>query len=308
MKKTTIVTSGHEFIDIDAFACICAYKELLLLKKCDVQAIITSHLNASITKKYRERVFYETNTTILDRKKIINYVLVDVSDPAHFEDFVDEDLVSHIFDHHSGFEKYWANKLGDKAIIEPLGAAATLIVREYKNEELLHQISAESAELLAVAIISNSLNFQAKITKDEDHLAYRELQKYFNYTENFAQDYFLEVQQNIERDITLALKDDGKSISEELYITQLEVWDADHIIDHFHTAISKYLNMREEQIAFANIIDLSKNRNIVIFRNCESLQWAQKHFPEFSYDEKKNVAITNHVLLRKEILAHLQKY
>jgi len=305
MKETFIATSGHKYVDIDAYACICAYKELLQLEKHNVEAVISSTLNFSITQKYKEISYFSTDIHTVQEMDNMRYVIMDVSDPAHFEEFVDLDQVSYIFDHHYGFEEYWREKIGDNAVIEPLGAAATLIVREYKKRELLDQISSESAELLAAAIISNSLYFQAEITKEEDHTAYEELQQYFKYTDDFAQKYFLEVQQSVEKDIMTALRDDGKSISEDLYISQLEVWDADHTITNLLDDILNHLKEQDEKDAFINIIDLGKNRNVIQCRDEKTLVWMQSIFPEWEYDTSRNQAITDHVILRKEMLPRL---
>ena len=135
--KVKIITSANRYIDIDAFACIFAYHELLNLKNEKSEIVVTAELNASITKKYRN---ININNKIPDPENK-EFIVMDVSEPEHFEKFIDLDLVSQIFDHHPGFENYWKEKIGNNAVIEPIGAAATLIYREYKKGNLLNKMS-----------------------------------------------------------------------------------------------------------------------------------------------------------------------
>lgn len=299
--RTKIITSGHKFMDIDAFACIFAYKELLDLKKEESEIAISAEFNSSITKKYRNLIFNKK----IPNLENVNFVIMDVSDPDHFEKFVDLDFVSHIFDHHPGYESYWSKKIGNNSIIEPIGAAATLIFREYKKEKLLQKISPLSAELLAVAILSNTLNFQAKITKEEDKIAYEELKTLFEYSPKFEEQYFLEVQGSIEKNILNSLKNDSKQLSSELFIAQLEVWDSSHIIDHFQKEIEKFLQSANSRVSFLNLIELSRKRNILICNDTETVNYIKDHFPEFDFNLKEKVVITPHVILRKEIMTRI---
>lgn len=298
---STIITSGYKFIDIDALACIFAYNEFLDLKNKKSEIVITAEFNSSITKKYRNLNF----SNIFLKSNNDEFVIMDVSDPDHFEKFVDLKLVSRIFDHHPGFEKYWYEKIGKNSIIEPIGAAATLVFREFKNEKLLSRISPQSAELLAIAILSNTLNFQAKITKEEDKNAYVELKKYFFHSTNFEERYFSEVQANVEKNILDSLKNDSKQINQELFIAQLEVWDSKHVIDNYQTDIKYFLKSVNSKIKFLNLIELGKKRNMLICNDNETLLYIQNLFPEFSCDFENKIAITPHVILRKEIITRI---
>jgi nanoRNase/pAp phosphatase (c-di-AMP/oligoRNAs hydrolase) len=301
MNMRTTITSGHKFIDIDALACIFAYKELLDLKNKKSEIVITAGFNSSITKKYRNISFNNK----FSKSENQEFVIMDVSDPEHFEKFVELNSVSHIFDHHPGFETYWSEKIGDNSVIEPIGAAATLIFREYKKEGLLDKISPLSAELLAVAILSNTLNFQAKITKEEDKIAYEELKNFFLYLPVFEKQYFSEVQANIENNILDSLKNDSKQINPELFIAQLEVWDSDHTIHNFQKEIRLFLQSVNSKVSFLNLIELNKKRNTIICTDNETLEYIKKYFPEFKFDAERKMAITPHVILRKEIITKI---
>jgi len=299
--RSKIITSGYKFIDIDAFACIFAYKEFLDAQGEDSDIAITAQYNSSITKRYRDLNMGAVFPDVKEK----SFVIMDVSDPDYFERFVDLNAVSNIFDHHPGFEEYWKKKLGKAAVIEPVGAAATLVYREYKKMGLLKKISPMSAELLAVAILSNTLNFQAKITKEEDRIAYEELKKFFAYSSEFESRYFSEIQKNIEKDISGSLDGDAKHIHPGLFIGQLEIWDSKRILDAFSSSIKSFLKAADSEVAFLNLIDLHKKRNILMFNDEKTLQYVKKYFPEFEYIPEEAIAITSHVILRKEILSRI---
>lgn len=296
------ITSWYKFIDIDAFACIYAYKELLQLQHKNVEAVISATLNESITQKYRSLDFY---THTLWNKWKREFIIMDVSDPSHFEKFVDLNKISNIFDHHPWFENYRDKKIWQNAIIKPIGAAATLIYEEYQKYNLLKNISPLSAELLGIAIVSNTLNFQARITLQEDIIAYDTLKRYFDYFSNSEQWYYNEVQSTIENNIINALHNDSKLIHSELFIAQLEVRNAEYIKNNYWDIIKDFLSSQHVSISFLNIIEIGKWRNIIICNDEKSLHYLQWYFPEFTCNENNNTIITPHVLLRKEILTRI---
>jgi inorganic pyrophosphatase/manganese-dependent inorganic pyrophosphatase len=313
MKKRFVITAGYKFVDIDAFACIYAYREVLALQNIDAIAFISASPNSSVLAKYRGLQFYESDANLVTNMSVKDstenrFVLVDVSDFTQFEKIVNLDFVEEIFDHHTGFEKFWKEKIGYQAIIEPIGAAATLIVREYKKHHLLEKISPMAAELLAAAILSNTLWFQLKMTTQEDTDDYKELQKYFSYTGNFEKDYFSQVQETIEKNIELSLKNDSKSIEISglsLCIAQLEVWNAEHIIKDCSLEIETFLKNASEDRAFLNMVEIGGKRSVLICRDKVTMNYLQRYFPDFRYDMDRKKVFTNRAMLRKELLTRL---
>ena len=298
-----VVTAGQKYIDMDAFACMFAYRELLESQDKNVKVVTSAKPNASVTKSYK--MIANSFENSLENDSGCRFVIMDVSDPDHFENFVDIDAIDLIFDHHPGFEEFWRDKLGGSAVIEPIGAAATLIAREYEKVGKFSEMSQLSAEVLAVAILSNTLNFRAKIAKDEDRQMYEKLKKLFNYTNDFEAKYFSEVQHNVESDIENALIHDSKQINPNLFIAQLEVWDPQLLFDHFETEIRKFLRQNDSQVSFLNIIGFGSGYNLLVFNDTISLESIKEWFPEFMYDTKDLVARTSSVLLRKEILTRM---
>ena len=84
-----IVTSGQPFTDIDALACAIAYNELLNLEGKRAQTVLPGPLNNSITKKVKE---WKLDFRVKPSTNKAEYVLVDVSEPKFFANFVKKDL------------------------------------------------------------------------------------------------------------------------------------------------------------------------------------------------------------------------
>lgn len=95
-----IVTSGRAFLDIDAYACMIAYAELLNKINTPAIAVSTAPFNDSISKSVLE--WGATIKTNYVPELINTYSIVDVSDPDHFETFVTIDQIYEIIDHHPG--------------------------------------------------------------------------------------------------------------------------------------------------------------------------------------------------------------
>ena len=169
-----VVTSGKKYIDIDAYAGCIAYAKLLNLKGIKAKAISTAKPNESITPSLMKLTFK------LDEYKPDQedeYMIIDVSNKDYFDTFVQEKKIIGIIDHHVGYEKYWKDKLKEKAQIEFIGSVATIIVELYEKENLMEQISRDLAILLISAILDNTLNLKAKITTKRDIMAYKKLEK-----------------------------------------------------------------------------------------------------------------------------------
>jgi nanoRNase/pAp phosphatase (c-di-AMP/oligoRNAs hydrolase) len=137
---------------------------------------------------------------------------VDVSDPDYIKDSVPLDRVTEVYDHHAGFEAYWQERIGDGAHIEFIGAAATLIYREWKASGLQDQMSPASARLLIAAILDNTLNLTSSNTTDEDRAVFAALCRHADVDADWRAAYFTEVQSAVEADLKNALMGDLKTL------------------------------------------------------------------------------------------------
>ncbi len=259
----TVVTTGQAFADIDAVACAIAYAELLTLEGKSAEVVLPGVLNNSVTNSVKAwGLEYATTPAHHDAQ----YVLVDVSDPAHIADCAKAGTVTEVYDHHPGFEAYWQEKIGEHVHIEVIGAAATLIWEEFHKRGHAKNISPKSAQLLAVAILSNTLNFGATITHDRDHTAYAELQTIAPFTPEWIALYFTEQEQAVVRDVRQSIVSDTKvfvppTLPFTLTIGQLELWDGSSFLSTHTNAISSALESFGHEHWIMSIPSLSEKKN-----------------------------------------------
>jgi inorganic pyrophosphatase len=296
-----IVTSGARYIDIDAYACCVAYAELLNLLGKPAIAASTAVWNESITKPMR--ALSTSLSTDYEPKLNDQFVVMDLSDPSQFDKLVDQDRVVELFDHHPGFEQYWADKIGEDSHIEFIGAAATLIYEQWVKVGKATEMSHASAELLAAAILDNTLNFGAGVTTDRDRSAYELLAKHAGLSDDWVAQYFTDCQEAILTDLAEALRNDTKflklgGLERELCIGQMVVWDAKRVVADDLDTISAVLSAMSDTW-MANVVSISDGRSYFIASNGVVKAWAESllhvHFDDV-------VATADRLWLRKEIM------
>lgn len=296
-----IITAGSSYLDIDAYACMMAMAELLNIKGEASVAYSTANYNYSICKSLiKGDPIFRTlpNDYSLENSKII---IVDVSDPDFLEKHIPLDNVVEVYDHHVGFENYWKERIGEKVNIEFIGAAATLIFREWKKAGLQNSMSRETAELLVAAILDNTLNLTSANITDEDRMAFSELCEIHKIDREWCNAYFLEVQKNIEADLKCAMLGDVKHVSDNKILPsivgQLAVWDTERIMINLST-ICGWFNERFHEWMI-NIIDIKNNCCYFVCENAECMRKIEK---VFNIRFESNIAKTKKAYLRKEII------
>ena len=203
-----VVTSGALYLDIDAYACCVAMKELLRLKGQNAIAYSSAVCNYSVCQSLTQEGEIIKVLPEGFLRKECKYILVDVSDPKYIEKSISIEKVIGIYDHHIGFEEYWESRIRDKSHIEFIGAAASLIFQEWKVSGLFEKMKRSTALLLIAAILDNTLNLTSSNTSAIDIDAFNELCKKESVDEKWCSLYFSEVQENIECDLKNALFND----------------------------------------------------------------------------------------------------
>ena len=293
-----IVTSGSNYIDIDAYAGIIAYANLLNLKGIPAKAVSTAKLNESITPS-----LLNLNTVLDEYEKSDsdNFIILDVSNKDYFDNIVNESKIIEIIDHHTGFEEYWKEILKEKSRIEFIGAVATIIVEDYEKENLLDNMSKDIALLLMSAILDNTLNFKAKVTDERDINAYKKLSKIVGNIDNFEEKYFLECQKSIEVNLEKSIENDTKNekICDILPDTfsQLTLWNKDFILNNKENVYKILDKMSPEWML--NIISLEEGKSYIIANNELVKRNIEKLFEKTF---KTDIMELDSVWLRKEII------
>lgn len=296
-----VVTSGARYIDIDAYACCVAYAELLNLQGKPAIAASSAVWNESITASIR--ALNAPFTTDYAQQPDDEFVLMDLSDPAHFDAFVNLDHVIEVHDHHPGFEQYWADKLGEGGNIEFIGAAATLVYEKWVKAGKQNEMSKVSAELLAAAILDNTLNFGAGVTTDRDHEAYKFLAEHAGLDDAWVARYFTECQDSILADSPEALRNDTKflqfdGLDEKLCLGQMVVWNAKDVIASELDTLSNVLGGMQPSW-MANVVSISEGRSYFVSDNEQVKAWAE-NLLSVKFDD--TVAAADRLWLRKEIM------
>lgn len=235
MNKKHIVVGGSAYADIDVLACIAAYTQLLNLKGCHTQGIITGPWNQTISHSVRQWRT-EIEKQFLPLEDSCNFVLVDISDPKFIEPFVEIEKVVEVYDHHYGYEDFWKKRLPNSTFIEYVGACATLIWERFKKDGLQNSISTINANLLYTAIFANTLNFKSQVTTDRDKIASEELLKYIDLPNDWKSIYYSELAEEFNKNLSEHICKDTKLVELNglpINFGQLEIWNAAPIIEKF---------------------------------------------------------------------------
>ena len=297
--EPVIITAGSNYLDIDAYACCVAMQELLRLQGIQTVAYSAAPCNYSVCASLVTEGQLEKQLPPDISPQTSDYIIVDVSDPDFIRDAVPLNRVAAVYDHHTGFEDYWTDRIGEEAHIEFLGAAATLIYREWKAAGLLDRMTRSTALLLIAAILDNTLDLTSANTTNEDRNTFHAL---------CAKDaawcaaYFSEVQRSVEADLEAALLKDVKTMRGHAFlpprIAQLCVWDADKILRKLMT-VRRILN-RDTDGWLLNLIDLRRRRSYFVCDDPRCQKEIEKTF-DVSFDG--GVAVSSAPYLRKEIIA-----
>jgi inorganic pyrophosphatase len=272
-----IVTSGFPYIDIDAYAGIVGYAELLRLQGEAARAVSLAPFNTSINRTTREWPV-ELDRTYRPAPDD-SFTLIDISDHRFFERFVVLERVHEVIDHHAGFQDYWKDRLGAKADIRHIGAVATQVWERWEQAGLLGKMSRSATRLLATAIIENTLNFGAAVTIGQDHTAYQELVSRAELPSNWPERYFRECQQAVVGDLAAAVRQDVKTLNApdvgEVAVGQLAVWSGADIVDHHGEEMAWLLGKIRPRWAM-NLIDIETGVSHFLASDEEVMAWLHK--------------------------------
>ena len=302
-----IVTAGSSYLDIDAYACSVALRDLLRLKGERAIAYSPAPCNYSVCPGLKEAGQMETVLPAGWDVQACRVMIVDVSDPDYIRGAVPLDNVVALYDHHTGFEAYWESRIGQSAHIAFIGAAATLIFGEWKDGGVLDQMTRSTALLLIAAILDNTLNLTSANTTDADREAFDELCRLANVGKAWCDAYFAEVQAGVEADLQNALLKDIKRIGADKvlpeYVAQLCVWDADRIIAKLDTIRGWFTGRRDSWMI--NVIDIRRRRSYFV---CDDKERQQMIGAIFNVSFEDGVAVLPVSYLRKEIIKKIKRH
>lgn len=295
------VTAGFKHLDIDAYGGCVAYAELLRLQGYDAVAYSSAPWNESISRSIRDlKISVQTNAV---PKSDDQFVLIDISEPEYFDHIVNLDNVLEVVDHHLGFEKLWQERIGDKAHIEFIGAACTLVYERWRDAGLLAKMSQGSARLLVAGILDNTLNLHAEVTTNRDRDAYADLMAIAKLNAYWPKIYFAECTASILADVDNALDNDSKTVDyksypETIVVGQMAVWDAQEALDKYNDRLVEWFKRRGNEHWLMSVISVGEGRSYFMTNNEQVKTWLSTLL---DVEFKGDVAVASRMWLRKEI-------
>lgn len=296
-----IITAGSLYLDIDAYAGIIAYAELLQKQGVPAQAVSTAPPNESVPATVRSwPVDLQTSYTPTPDD---TFTLIDISTPDYFDTFVDHARIETVIDHHPGYEQYWQEQIGDGANIEPIGSACTQVYEYWKTAGLIDQISTTSARLLICGILDNTLNFGATITLQRDKDAYDDLMNYADLPTDWPAQYFGECQKSIDENPVKATQKDTKTVQfptreKAIRVGQFAVWDARELLEKSQADLLDHFEMQAEPW-FMNIISIGERKSYFLASDPAMQTWLSDLL---NLTFENSLAVADRLWLRKEII------
>jgi inorganic pyrophosphatase/exopolyphosphatase len=296
-----IVTADKNFTDIDILASVISYTELLGHSGVEAIAVIVGPLNTSVPEEVLSWDLKYSST--YNKEPDDKYIIVDRSDNTDvFPDFVESEKILEIIDHHLRLRGYWKKRLGNRAIIESVGACATLIWEKFKENNLENKITQTSARLLYSAILSNTLDFKAFMTDDRDITAADRLIDLAKLPGNWKEIYFTGCKKKLLERPEEAIRRDVKTYKlntgEKITIGQIELWESKDFIENNRELIAKVLSGYGNELWFMSSPSISEGINYVFATNPLMKKWLKESVEaEFTGDIGK----TKSLWLRKEL-------
>ena len=292
-----IITSGRKYIDIDAYASIIAYRELLKAKgNKNVTASTTAIHNQSIPPSILNLGYHLDEPT--DNTSDPKYIVLDTSNPDFFDEQVNTDNLIEIIDHHTGFEEYWQSYPDISCQIEFIGSVCTIIYERIASSNHIEILDTDLCKLLISGILDNTLNLKSSITTERDRVAYNELMRLGNIPKDYYVEYFTACESEIMKDFAKAIKDDIKiekvgALPEA--IGQMVVLSLDNFNHH---EMKKVFEEYPEWMM--NVISLEDGKSYIYFGGNGVKQRLEHLFN--TQCEKNDLLVLDKFLLRKQIM------
>lgn len=290
-----IITSGKKYLDIDAYASMIAYRELLRALGEEAYAVSSASPNSSVPSMIKN-LSYELDN--ISPTADTEYILVDVSNPDFFDTLVNTDNITEIIDHHDGFLDFW-DKKGVKNQIEFIGSVCTMIYEKIAESGQEKILDSNLCKLLAAGILDNTLNLRADITDKRDTEAYGRLKIIGGISDEWSAEYFAacdaEKAKNYEQAILNDLKIEKVNPIFPKVFGQIILGSANKID---YATIERALANYDEWVV--NIISLEDGKSYLYFKDGGVGESLEKMFGILRHNER--LLVLDKFLLRKQIL------
>lgn len=304
-----IIITCYTNPDLDAFACVFAYKEFLVKNGQEAESVFFGTPQDEVEYLLRRFSIPTTENNSKQLDSAAKIILVDSSNLETLDKAINPQNVIEVIDHREVTDVHLFPNT--KIQIELVGAAASLITEKYIKQQI--DISFESAVLLYGAIISNTLNFKSNTTTERDRIAASWLNKKANLPENFTKKMFLaksdlageKLKKRMEDDFVWINLDNNKKVG----TAQIEMIGGKNLVDQRKEEILKELsNLKNEfglDFIFLSVIELEQGFNLFVADD----KTVQKMLSSiFGIEFIDNQAIRQGLITRKEIVPLIKKY
>lgn len=220
--------------------------------------------------------------------------------------FVSPNQIIEVIDHHPESGDKFENAVVD---IQQLGAVCTMIAERFKESEI--DISRETAILLYYGIVSNTVNFNSKVTTERDkNIALWLKTQCKEIDDELISRIFEEKSKFDIKDLRLAMEVEEKFKlgKDEIIIGQLEITDAKEFVKRYEEEITEIIEQVKGEYGiskiFINIIDILKGYHMLFTPYNETKEFLSKGF---GYNFGGNICEKQRIVLRKEIKRYLRE-
>ena len=301
MIRTIVTTTPYP--DLDGFACALAYVELLRAQGINANAALfgTPYIEATYLMDHYGFPYPSDGITMFD--PIDRVVLVDESElkPMASTNLNPQQVVE-IIDHRKNHDlELFPNA---NVQLELVGSAATLVAERFKQANVMP--SRMSGTLLYGAIISNTLNFQANVTTDRDHVMAQWLHSLSHFPSTFARELFLAKSDFSGPKLRNTIANDSKWWAFEghnIFIAQIEMIGVQDLVQTRSREILEELHHQKETFGidfyFCSFIELDGGYTMFVADD-PGTQKLLESVLNISFRE--NVAQRPGLIMRKEII------
>ncbi len=300
LSDKKVLLTSYENPDVDGVSCCYAYSEFLRNKNVEATAIFFGNVQREaqfVLDKFNIKINKEED--LIDEYK--NVILLDASEILRLPQTIKPEQIIEIIDHRNSED---LNGFPNAKIqIELVGSCATLIAEKFSQADM--KISENSAVLLYSAIVSNTLNFQGKLSTERDRRMAEWLKIKIELPEDYVHQMFVYKSKFTQKlkDVLLGDFKDFKVNDVKLGIAQVEIINVNQFIENNLEEIEKTLAeiKKEKSIKyiFLNCIDLEAGFNTLV-----AIDLPTKKIITLALNIKfkGNIAQTKVFMMRKEIV------
>lgn len=219
--------------------------------------------------------------------------------------FVNPKQIVEVIDHHPESGDIFENATID---IQQIGAVCTMIAEKYKEKET--EISRESAILLYYGIVSNTVNFNSKVTTDRDtEMAAWLKTQCMEIDDELIKRIFMEKSQFDIKDlrVTMEVEEKFQLGADELIIGQLEITNAKEFVKAHEEEINDIINQVKQDYGvstiFINVIDIFAGYHLLYAPYDVTRKFLSE---DYGFEFEGNICEEPRIVLRKEIKRYLR--